>query len=192
MLAPFRNEPLTDFSQPAAREAFQAALRRAEADFSRDYPLVIGGEAIWSGEWIASYDPCQHDRRVGRVARGTPELAERALDAAWAAFPDWARTDPAARARLLWKAAAQLRRRKHEFSARLGYGVAKTWAEADGDTAEAIDFLEYYGREMVRIATLDSPQHWGAGGAYTPGEENEQVYLPLGAGVVIPPWNFPL
>ena len=185
MLAPFRNEPPSDFEQPAEREAFLAALARAEAAFDRDYPLVIGGEPVWTGEWIVSYDPCEHTRRVGRVACATPALAERALETAWAAYPDWARTDPQARARILWRAAALLRQRKHEFSAVLVYEVGKTWVEADADTAEAIDFLEYYGREMVR---LSQPLPL----AYTPGEENEQVYVPLGAGVVIPPWNFPL
>jgi 1-pyrroline-5-carboxylate dehydrogenase len=185
MLAPFRNEPPTDFSQPGAREAFQAALAQVAATFERDYPLLIGGEPVWSGEWIVSYDPCQRDRRVGRVACGTPALAERALDAAWAAFPAWSRLDPAARARILWRAAALLRRRKHEFSALLVYEVGKTWAEADADTGEAIDFLEYYGREMVRL-TEPPPLH------YLPGEENALYYEPLGAGVIIAPWNFPL
>jgi 1-pyrroline-5-carboxylate dehydrogenase len=81
--------------------------------------------------------------------------------------------------------AAALRRRKHEFSATMVYEVAKTWAEADADTAEAIDFLEYYGREMVRLAQPVSLP-------YVAGEENEQRYEPLGVGVLIPPWNFPL
>jgi 1-pyrroline-5-carboxylate dehydrogenase len=185
MVVPFRNEPPTDFSQPAERAAFQAALQQAAARFGDEHPLVIGGEPVYSGEWIDSYDPCQRDHRVGRVARGTAALAEQALDAAWAAYPDWAHTAPMARARILWKAAALLRRRKHEFSALLVYEVAKTWAEADADTAEAIDFLEYYGREMARLAQPPAL-------AAVPGEENEQVYEPLGAGVIIPPWNFPL
>jgi 1-pyrroline-5-carboxylate dehydrogenase len=163
----------------------QAALREAAARFDDEHALVIGGEAVYSGEWIDSYDPCEYDRRVGRVARGTAALAERALDAAWAAYPEWAHTAPAARARILWKAAALLRQRKHAFSALLVYEVAKTWAEADADTAEAIDFLEYYGREMVLLAGPAALTPF-------PGEENEQVYEPLGAGVIIPPWNFPL
>src|SRR5262249_5247061 len=179
------NEAPTDFSQPVARDAFLAALARTEAEFDRDYPLVIGGEDVWSGDWIVSTDPCQRDRQVGRVARATPELAERALHAAWAAFSERAATDPSARARILWRAAALLRQRKHAFSALLVYEVGKTWAEADADTAEAIDFLEYYGREMVRLATPPELP-------YTAGEENELRYEPLGAGLVISPSNFPL
>jgi len=185
MLPPFRNEPLTDFSQPAAREAFRRAIEQAEGEGAREYPLVIGGEPVWSGQWIDSFDPCQPSRRVGRVARGTPELAERALQVAWDAYADWSRTDPAARARILWRAAALLRARRHEFSALMVGEVAKTWTEADADTAEAIDFLEYYGREMVRLA--EPPVL-----PYYPGEENELYYQPLGAGLVVTPWNFPL
>ena len=185
MLTAFRNEPPTDFSQPPEREAMQAALRQAAARFEDEHPLLIGGEAVYSGEWIDSWDPCQHDRRVGRVVRGNAALAERALNAAWAAYPDWSHTPPAARTRVLWRAAALLRQRKHAFSALLVYEVAKTWAEADADTAEAIDFLEYYGREMVRLTEPAALTPF-------PGEENEQVYEPLGAGVIIPPWNFPL
>ena len=185
MLAPFHNEPPTDFGQPAEREALLAALAQAEAAFDRDYPLAVGGEPIWSGEWIESYDPCDLDRRVGRVARATPALAERALDAAWAAYPDWSRAEPIVRARILWRAAALLRRRKHQFSAFLVYEVGKNWAEADADTAEAIDFLEYYGREIVRLAQPPTLH-------YTLGEENELRYQPLGAGLIVSPWNFPL
>jgi 1-pyrroline-5-carboxylate dehydrogenase len=56
--------------------------------------------------------------------------------------------------------------------------------EADADTCEAIDFLEFYGREALR---------YGGKQPIVPaiGEKNELVYLPLGVGVVIPPWNFP-
>jgi 1-pyrroline-5-carboxylate dehydrogenase len=185
MRAPFRNEPLTDFTQPAARAAFEQALAQVEREFDRDYPLVIAGEPVYTGAWIVSEDPCQRGRQVGRVARATPELAERALAAAWDAYPDWSHLAPAARARVLWRAAALLRQRRHVFSALLVYEVGKTWPEADADTAEAIDFLEYYGREMVRLAgPVPLP--------YTAGEENELRYEPLGAGLVVAPWNFPL
>ncbi len=65
------------------------------------------------------------------------------------------------------------------------YEVGKNWAEADGDVAEAIDFLEFYGREALRYAK-------GTKLVNIKGEKNWQEYLPLGVGIVIPPWNFPL
>src|SRR2546425_7801309 len=78
-----------------------------------------------------------------------------------------------------------MRQRKHEMSAWMIHEVSKTWAEADGDTAEAIDFCEFYGREILRYA---------AGQPLTEieGEKNSLQYIALGVGTVIPPWNFPL
>ncbi|MBI2756536.1 MAG: L-glutamate gamma-semialdehyde dehydrogenase [Chloroflexi bacterium] len=185
MLAEFANEPLTDFTVPADRQAMGAALERARGEFGRAWPLAIGGERVTTGAWIESFDPCQPDRVVGRVAAADRGHAEHALNAAWQAFADWSRWTPAARAGVLLRAAALLRRQKHDFSATLVYEAAKTWVEADADTAEAIDFLEFYAREALRLAETQP---------LTPvaGEHNELVYLPLGVGVVIPPWNFPL
>jgi 1-pyrroline-5-carboxylate dehydrogenase len=122
---------------------------------------------------------------VGRVARADQTLAEEALRSAWAAFEPWAACTPAARARVLHKAAALLRAEKHVFSATMVYEAGKSWVEADADTAEAIDFLEYYGREAIRLAApVDLPR--------LSGEDNELIAQPLGVGIVIPPWNFPL
>jgi 1-pyrroline-5-carboxylate dehydrogenase len=83
------------------------------------------------------------------------------------------------------KAAALMRERKHEFSATMTFEVGKTWPEADADTAEAIDFLEFYAREAYRYAG-EQPI------TKIEGEKNDLVYIPLGVGAVIPPWNFPL
>ncbi|HEV7843135.1 MAG TPA: L-glutamate gamma-semialdehyde dehydrogenase, partial [Pyrinomonadaceae bacterium] len=86
---------------------------------------------------------------------------------------------------ILFRAAAGLRERKHEMSAWMIQEVGKSWAEADGDTAEAIDFCEFYAREMLRYAG-DQPL------TKIEGEDNRLEYIPLGVGCVIPPWNFPL
>jgi 1-pyrroline-5-carboxylate dehydrogenase len=185
MVPEFKNEALTDFSDPAQRDAMQAALRDVAHEFDREWPLVIGGERVTTGAWIDSFDPCHKDRRVGRVARAGKAEAERALGAAWNAYPDWSRWHIAERARVLLEAAALLRRQKHLFSATMIYEAGKTWPEADADTAEAIDFLEYYAREALRLAQpLVLPR--------LSGEDNEMLYLPLGVGIVIPPWNFPM
>ncbi|MBI4504562.1 MAG: L-glutamate gamma-semialdehyde dehydrogenase [Chloroflexi bacterium] len=185
MVPEFRNEPLTDFSRPAEREAFAAALAGARAERGREWPLVIDGQPVWTAAWIDSHDPCEKDQLVGRVARASRAEADRALDAAERAAHDWARLPAAARAGVLLRAAALLRRRKHDFSATMVYEIGKTWPEADADTAEAIDFLEFYAREACRLAA-EQPLTRVAG------TDNELVYLPLGVGVVIPPWNFPL
>lgn len=110
---------------------------------------------------------------------------EKAFAAANAAFATWQFVDPQVRAGYLFKAAAVMRRRKFEFAAWMVYESGKNWGEADADVAEAIDFLEFYGREMIR---LGRPQPL----VQLEGEDNRLTYIPLGVGVVIPPWNFPL
>ena len=72
------------------------------------------------------------------MALGAKELAKRAVEVANKTFQTWRHTRPEQRADLLFRVAALLRERKHEMSAWMIHEVAKTWAEADGDTAEAI------------------------------------------------------
>jgi 1-pyrroline-5-carboxylate dehydrogenase len=179
---PFRNEPVTDFARdPAARRAQQAALD----DFvPADCPLVVDGERIPTRERIVSVNPCAPARIVGRASKARPAHAERALRAAHRASAEWSKVPAARRAGTLFAAARLLRERRWEMNAALVLEVGKTWTEADADTAEAIDFCEYYGREMLRY-DADQPV------SPVPGERNRLRYLPIGAGVVISPWNFP-
>jgi 1-pyrroline-5-carboxylate dehydrogenase len=185
MVPEFTNEALTDFSQSHSRDAMTAALRSVQQEFTREWPLVIGGEKVTSGAWITSLNPCQKTQAVGKVARATQAQAQQAIDAGWQSFPEWSRWQPAERARVLLKTAALMRAKKHTFSATMVYEAGKTWPEADADTAEAIDFLEYYAREAVRLAGPHPLPRLA-------GEDNELMYMPLGVGIVIPPWNFPL
>ncbi|AMV09559.1 L-glutamate gamma-semialdehyde dehydrogenase [Geobacillus thermoleovorans] len=184
MVQPYRHEPLTDFTVEANREAFLAALKKVESELGRDYPLVIGGERVMTEDKIISINPANKTEVVGRVAKANKELAERAMKTADEAFRTWSRTSPEARADILFRAAAIVRRRKHEFSAWLVKEAGKPWREADADTAEAIDFMEYYGRQMLKLKD-------GIPVESRPGETNRFFYIPLGVGVVISPWNFP-
>lgn len=185
MVVPFRNEPFTDFSKENEVKGYEAALQQVEQELGQEYPLIIAGEAIYGKAWITSYNPSQKDQAVGRVTKADREHAEQAIQGASQAFKQWRRVPAEHRARYLLKAATLLRQRKHYFSAWLTYEAGKSWAEADADTAEAIDFLEYYGQEMIRINRPVELVH-------IPGEDNQQTYIPLGVGVIIPPWNFPL
>jgi 1-pyrroline-5-carboxylate dehydrogenase len=184
MRAPFQNEPSLDFSLPANREAMQAALSAVEGQLGRRYPLVIGGERRETGKWIRSINPGKLDQVVGEVARARPEDAEDAIAAARAAFDEWRRLPAKGRASVNFKMAAIMRRRKLELAAWMCYELDKAWDESEGEVCEAIDFLEYYGREALRLAEPVPLAH-------IPDEANELIYLPIGIGVVIPPWNFP-
>jgi 1-pyrroline-5-carboxylate dehydrogenase len=184
-LSEFKNEPLTDFTNPANVAAFQQAIDLVRSQLGQQYPLHIGANEVWTGETFDSTNPARPAEVVGTFAKGRKEDAERAVVVAAEAFETWKHTDPEERARYLLKAAFEMRRRKHEFSAWMVFEIGKSWAEADADTAESIDFLEYYARQMIRLS--------GASSLLTsyPGEEAELEYIPLGVGAVIPPWNFP-
>ncbi len=183
----FRNEPFTDFSQPENAEAMRAAIEKVRSELGREYPIVIDGEKISLESKFSSINPAKKDQVVGVFSEGdtNTDLVEKAITAATIAFKNWRNVPASERADFLFKIADIMRERKHELSAWMVFEVSKTWAEADGDTAEAIDFCEFYGREMLR---------WGSEQPVTPypGEKNSFEYIPLGVGAVIPPWNFPL
>ncbi|MEW5784190.1 MAG: L-glutamate gamma-semialdehyde dehydrogenase [Bacillota bacterium] len=185
MLNDFTNEPFVNFSVQANREAMEKAITAAEQAVAFDYPLVINGESIFTENKISSLNPSRIEQVVGRIAAGDQELAEKAMQAALDAFDSWSRLAPEERARYLFKAAAIIRRRKFALAAAMILEVGKNWAEADADVAEAIDFLEFYGREALRLAERQPLTR-------LVGEDNELYYIPLGVGVIISPWNFPL
>ncbi|MDP8255674.1 MAG: L-glutamate gamma-semialdehyde dehydrogenase [Candidatus Alcyoniella australis] len=181
----FNNEPLTDFSLPAQRESFALALeqrRRASADSF--FPLRIGGRRIKTDQTFFSYNPSQPEMVLGEFAKAGAAEASKALDAAWKAFDNWSKLDVSTRAAVLFRAAGRMRRDKHLFSAQMVLEAGKSWVEADADTAEAIDFIEFYAQEALR---LSQPQPLTT----RVDEMSELHYIPLGVGAVIPPWNFP-
>jgi 1-pyrroline-5-carboxylate dehydrogenase len=187
VLDEFRNEPFTDYSIPSNAEAMRAAIEKVRGELGREYPVVVNGEKITLDEKFQSYNPSNKSQAVGVFSEvdSDTSLVGKAIDAATNAFKIWRNVPAAERAEYLFKAADVMRQRKHELSAWMVFEVSKTWAEADGDTAEAIDFLEFYGREMLR---------WSGHQPVTKieGEDNRLEYIPLGVGAVIPPWNFPL
>jgi len=184
-LPAFRNEPYADFSAPEKRRALEEALAGVRARFGREYDLLIGGERQRSPEKLVSLNPSAPEEIVGVHQRATPEQARQAVERAYQYFPLWRRTPAEERAAMLLRAASILRRRKMEFDAWLVFEAGKTWPEAEADVSEAIDFCEYYAREMLRLAGSHPTVQF-------PGERDELVYLPLGVGVIIAPWNFPL
>lgn len=181
----FHNEPFTSFVEGVNKEKMEEAIAKVQNALGQDYPLIINGERIYSEGSITSINPSGIDQIIGTVHKADRGLVEKALDVAHHAFEYWKTVSPEARSGHLFKAAAIMRRRKFELAAWLCFEVGKNWAEADADVAEAIDFLEFYGREAIRL---------GGQQPLTPltGEDNRLTYIPLGVGVVISPWNFPL
>ena len=184
-LAAFTNQPYADFSKPEVSAAAQSALARVRSEFGREHELWIAGAPQRTGDLLASLNPSRPSEVVGRHHKANAELAARAIEDAHAYFPEWAGTSAGHRAELALRAAALIRERKFEFDAWQVAEAGKTWPEAEADVSEAIDFCEYYARQALRFA---SPEPL----VQIPGECDELVYLPLGAGIILSPWNFPL
>ncbi len=181
----FVNEPFVDFREPENARAMRAALARVATHLGREYDLIIGGRRHKTSDKIHSLNPARPAQIVGVHQKAAAAEAQMAMDAALGAYAMWSRTPAEQRASLLVRAAEIVRERKFEFSAWLTYEVGKNWAEADADVGEAIDFLDFYAREALRLAVATPPIQY-------PGERDELLYIPLGVGAVISPWNFPL
>ncbi len=180
----FVNEPFLDFSRPENRKRMEEALKKVAGEFGREYPMYIGGHKVITTGKKTSTNPSHPSQVIGVFQSASVEQANQAVESAAKAFESWKRVPAEQRVQCLFRAAQILRERKYEMNALIVYEAGKTWPEADADTAETIDFLEFYGREMLRLA---GPQKV----VPMKGEKNYLVYIPLGVGVVIPPWNFP-
>src|SRR6202166_1375887 len=180
----FVNEPFIDFSRPENRARMEEALKKVAGELGREYPMYIGGQKVITTDKKTSTNPSHPSQVIGVFQAASVEQANQAVEAAAKAFESWKRVPAEQRVQCLFRAAQILRERKYEINALIVYEAGKTWPEADADTAETIDFLEFYGREMLRLA---GPQKV----VPIKGEKNYLVYIPLGVGVVIPPWNFP-
>jgi 1-pyrroline-5-carboxylate dehydrogenase len=183
-VTPFHNEPFVDFTTAENKRRMHEALAIVEGQLGREYDILIGGRHVKTGGKILSVNPAHPAQVIGVHQRAGAEHVDDAMQAAQAAFRTWSRTPVAARAQLLFRVAELIRERSFEFCAWLTYEVGKNWAEADADVGETIDFLEFYGREALRLEGATTPIQF-------PGERNQLRYIPLGVGAVIPPWNFP-
>src|SRR5213592_1006558 len=180
----FTNEPFIDFTKPENRTRMEEALKKVKAEFGREYPMWLNGKKVTTTEKRTSTNPSHPMEIIGVFQNATAEMARQAIEDANRYFDTWKKVSPQERAKFLFRASQIVRERKYELNALVCYEVGKTWVEADADIAETIDFLEFYGREMLR---LGEPQKL----VPMRGERNYLMYIPLGVGVIIPPWNFP-
>ena len=186
LFEPYKNEPYATYKpdEKDALAAYKKALEQVRGELGQTYPFYIGGEAIDTEDYLESINPSEIDVVVGKSAKANKKHVDKAMNAAWDAYEDWSSWSMEARARTLIKLAAVMRRRKLELCAWMTFEAGKNYVEAEADVAEGIDFCEYYAREALK---LDGMRH-----QYDyEGEENSSFLMPIGAGVVIPPWNFP-
>jgi 1-pyrroline-5-carboxylate dehydrogenase len=183
MRGPFKTEQPLDFSIPENEQGMREWIKKVEQQLGKEYPIVIGGEERYTGDWITSVNPGNPDQVVGKVAKASKQDAEDAVKVAQKAFKKWRTMEAKARASVLFKLAGLIRKHRLELDAWLVYELDKPWDEADGEVAEAVDFLEWYAR---RALDLEKPANLSS----HPEEANELLNMPMGVGVVIPPWNF--
>lgn len=184
-MKPFANQTYLDFSDPKVLRRQKQAIEKVRSQFGKEYPNIIDGKEVYTEKKTKSINPAHPNEVVGVFQKSGKDDAEKAIQAALKAFEFWKKVPARERANYLFKAAAELRRRRYEINAWMISEVGKNYLEADADTCEAIDFLEFYGREAIRYAQKQPLTK-------IKGEKNEYFYIPLGVGLIIPPWNFPL
>lgn len=180
-------EPIKDYAVEANKEGYQQGLDLVRSYLGKHYDLIIDGDRVSTEQSYTSLNPSKVNEVVGTIAQASIKEADKAIEVALERFKTWSKTPATVRADVLFKAANIIRKRRYEFNALLTIEAGKPWLEADGDIAEAIDFLEYYGRQMLELERIDDKVQ-----SRRDIERNEYRYIPLGVGVVITPWNFPL
>ena len=183
--APFENDELIDFTIPQNRENFVKAIAEVRALTGVTRPLFINGKEVHTEKTITTVNPANPDEVLGTICQAGQAEIDQALEAADVAFKTWRDTPVHERAMVLHRAAGIMRRRQFELSAWQVLEVGKQWDQAYHDVGEAIDFLEYYARDIIRIS---KPRRMGR----APGENNQLFYQAKGIAAVISPWNFPL
>lgn len=173
-----------DFTQKRVANKQRKAIEAVRAELGKDRPNFINGKKVKTKNKLTSVNPSNVDEIIAVFSKCDTTHVEKAMKAAWKAFDTWKTVPAKERAKYLFDAAKIIKKRRMEINAWMVLEAGKNYLEADADTCEAIDFLEFYGREAIRYAQKQE---------LTPhaGEENTYEYIPLGVGVVIPPWNFP-
>lgn len=181
----FHNEPLLDFAVKEVRDKTTIALNKLKSQLPRTVQPMIGTDKQTSTNIFVRHNPSNSAEVVANVQMATTDMAEKAIQAAHAAFASWKKVSAQERSKIIDRVADLMTQKKFDLMAAQILEVGKPWAEADGDIGEAIDFCRYYANHMRDIA---NPLRVG----HAPGEISQYIYKPRGVVTVIAPWNFPL
>lgn len=184
----FSNVPPVDFSIKEERDKFQLAINSLLEKLNKNPIIVkpiIEGKEISFEQKLFSISPENPDLKLAEVDLCNKETALNCVKTLADFFPKWSLTSAEVRAEILFKAAKIMQSKRAELSAIIILEAGKPWTEADGDVVEAIDFLNYYAHQALKL--FNTPLQTNI-----PGEQNSYTYEARGVCVVICPWNFPL
>jgi acyl-CoA reductase-like NAD-dependent aldehyde dehydrogenase len=148
-------------------------------------PHLIGGEWVESPEAQDDLNPSDLKDVVGSYAHADRAIAERAIAAAKAAFPAWARSTPQQRFDLLDATGDEIVKRRQELGELLAREEGKPLADGIGEAGRAGQIFKFFAGEALRLAGERVP-------SVRPGVEVDVTREPLGVVGLITPWNFPL
>jgi len=180
----FENLAPLDFTKKVNLEKQKEALKLVRSKFGKEYGNIIDGKSSLTEKKTISINPANPKETIGIFQKAGKQGAEKAIQSAAKAFESWKNVPAERRAKYLLDAAKVCRKRRFEINAWMISETGKNYAEADADTCEGIDFLEFYAREAIRYS-MEQPL------TPYPGEKLSYFYIPLGVGLCIPPWNFP-
>ncbi len=181
----FQGEPPIDFAKLELRNRLEDSLNETRKKFPVVVPVVLNGVANSNLPMRDVFSPNDNALKVSSYCDGGMAEANLAAENAVKGFALWRKTSVESRVALVRALSAKLRAHHYELMAIMMHECSKTAREADGDVAEAIDFCDYYAREMEKLAL---PKAMSS----LPGESNEYLYRARGPALAIAPWNFPL
>ena len=148
--------------------------------------LIIAGDrrVASTGRRFDVEDPATGEV-VATVADGSADDARAALDAAVDAGSDWAATAPRVRGEVLRKAFELLVERIDDLALLMTIEMGKPLADSRAEITYAAEFFRWFSEEAVRIDGRYANAPAG-------GSRLVVMHQPVGACLLITPWNFPM
>lgn len=137
-----------------------------------------------SGETLEVLNPANGEQ-VGVVTFGDGRDAEKAIDAAFAAYSSWSKTTARERSKFLYQLYQLVRDNRDELAAIVSAEMGKPLREAKGEVLGAADNFMWYAEEAKRVY-----------GETVPSSDSSKrimvIHQPVGVVAAITPWNFPV
>lgn len=165
-----RNSAGTDLADDSVLSDLLAGLTKASGPWQAG-PMVVGVKSGKNTQPVTN--PSNRQDRVGTVEYATPEIVQKAAEAAVKGQTEWSGLSPQARADILVKASDSLEAHRDELLALLSREAGKSLPNGVAEVREAVDFLRYYAATIAR-------------------DFENTTHIPLGVVACISPWNFPL